>query len=203
MAVVDLNAHFDKISRLNMTYRVLIFAGTLVLLIGLYVWLIQIPKTGEIAALKTEINRLDRQIGLAKVRAKNLARLEKELAQSQADLRFSLKLLPTSSEIPGLLKNITKLGNDSNLEFLLFSPQKELSKEFYVEIPVSMGVRGGYHDVAAFFDKVGKLDRIVNVVDVSMLPAKQQSTTLNTTFKAVTYRFDVETEVKDAPRLKK
>ena len=50
-------------------------------------------------------------------------------------------------------------------------------------------MRGVYHDVALFFDKVGKLDRIVNVVDVSMVPVKSMDTMLKTNCKAVTYRF--------------
>jgi len=111
--------------------------------------------------------------------------------------------LPTTSEIPKLLKSITKLGNDSDLEFLLFSPEKQVSKEFYVEIPVSMEVRGSYHNVATFFDKVGKLDRIVNVVNVNMTPLEAYSTYLKTTCKAVTYRFKEVKEAEGARKKKK
>jgi len=186
---IDLNVYFDKISKLRMMYRVLIFAGTVILIVGLYIWLVYIPKTGEITTIKSELDRLERNIRLARVRAKNLKRLEADLAKAQGDLKVAIKLLPTTSEIPSLLKNITKLGNDSNLEFLLFSPEKQVSKEFYVEIPVSIELLGSYHDVAIFFDKVGKLDRIVNVVDLDMIPTKELSTTLKTSCKATTYRF--------------
>jgi len=186
---IDLNVYFDKISKLRMMHRVLIFAATVVFIIGLYIWLVYIPKTGEITAIKSELDRLERNIELARVRAKNLKRLEADLAKAQGDLKVAIKLLPTTSEIPSLLKNITKLGNDSNLEFLLFSPEKQVSKEFYVEIPVSIELLGRYHDVAIFFDKDGKLDRIVNVVDLNMIPTKELSTTLKTSCKATTYRF--------------
>ena len=156
------------------------------------------PKKSEIATLKSDIDKLERQITLAKIRTKNLKKLEADLTAVQEDLKFAIKLLPTTSEIPSLLKNITKLGNDSNLEFLLFSPEKEEPKELYVEIPVSMEVKGGYHNVAHFFDKVGKLDRIVNVIDISMIPEKEYSTTLRTVCKAVTYRFKPEKKVNSA-----
>lgn len=186
---IDLNVYFDKISKLRMMHRVLIFAGTVVLIVGLYIWLVYIPKTGEITTIKSELDRLERNIVIARVRAKNLKRLEADLVKAQGDLKVAIKLLPTTSEIPSLLKNITKLGNDSNLEFLLFSPEKQVSKEFYVEIPVSIELLGSYHDVAIFFDKVGKLDRIVNVVDLNMIPTKELSATLKTSCKATTYRF--------------
>ncbi len=186
---IDLNVYFNKISKLRMMHRVLIFAGTVVLIVGLYIWLVYIPKTGEITTIKSELDRLERNIEIARVRAKNLKRLEADLVKAQGDLKVAIKLLPTTSEIPSLLKNITKLGNDSNLEFLLFSPEKQVSKEFYVEIPVSIELLGSYHDVAIFFDKVGKLDRIVNVVDLNMIPTKELSATLKTSCKATTYRF--------------
>ena len=199
---IDLSTYFDKISKLRMIHRILIFAGTVVLIVGLYIWLVYIPKTGEIKTIKSELDRLERNIRIAKVRANNLKRLEADLAKAQGDLKVAIKLLPTTSEIPSLLKNITKLGNDSNLEFLLFSPEKQVSKEFYVEIPVSIEVLGSYHDVAIFFDKVGKLDRIVNVVNVNMIPIKELSTTLKTSCKATTYRFK-EGKTESVPKKKK
>ncbi len=199
---IDLNTYFNKISKLRMIHRILIFAGTIVLIVGLYIWLVYIPKTGEIKTIKCELDGLERNIRIARVRANNLKRLEADLAKAQGDLKVAIKLLPTTSEIPSLLKNITKLGNDSNLEFLLFSPEKQVSKEFYVEIPVSIEVLGSYHDVAIFFDKVGKLDRIVNVVNVNMIPIKELSTTLKTSCKATTYKFK-EDKTGSVPKKKK
>ena len=203
MAAADLNAFFDKISKLPMLYRILIYVGTIVLLLGLYIWLVHIPKTGEIATIKSNIDNLDREIRLAKVKAKNLKKLETDLAKAQQDLKFAIRLLPTTSEIPSLLKNITKLGNDSNLEFILFSPEKEVPRKFYVEIPVGIEVKGIYHDVAKFFDKVGKLDRIVNVVNVSMNPITANSTILRTSCKALTFSFREQKKAKSVPKKKK
>jgi type IV pilus assembly protein PilO len=200
---VDLDAYFDKISRLKMLHRVLIFAGTLVLLIGLYIWVVYVPKTSQIATTKSKLDRLETEIRRARLRARDLKKLETDHAKAQEELRFALRLLPTTSEIPTLLKSITQLGNDSNLEFLLFSPKKQNPKEFYVEIPVSIEVRGSYHNVATFFDKVGKLDRIVNVVNVVMTPLKEQSTTLKTSCKAVTYRFKEKEKTEDARKKRK
>ena len=200
---IDLKVYFDKISKLRMMHRILIFAGTVILIVGLYIWLVYIPKTGEIKTIKSELDRLESNIRIARVRAKNLKRLEADLTKAQSDLKIAIKLLPTTSEIPSLLKSITKLGNDSNLEFLLFSPEKQVSKEFYVEIPVSIEVLGSYHDVAIFFDKVGKLDRIVNVVNVNMIPIKELSTTLKTSCKATTYRFKEGKKTESVSKKKK
>ena len=200
---IDLNVYFDKISKLRMTHRVLIFVGTVVLIVGLFICLVYIPKADEIKTIKSDLDRLERNIRLVRVRAKNLKKLEANFAKFQADLKVAIKLLPTTSEIPSLLKNITKLGNDANLEFLLFSPEKQVSKEFYVEIPVRIEVLGSYHNVAMFFDKVGKLDRIVNVVDVDMTPIQELSTTLKTSCKATTYMFEEVKKTESVPKKKK
>lgn len=200
---IDLDVYFDKISRLKMAHRVLIFAGTLVILMGLFIGLIYRPKTTEIDKIESELETLKNEIRIAERTAKKKEKLDIELARMQEQLKYALSYLPTTREIPALLKSITELGNDSNLEFLLFSPEKEIPKEFYVEIPVSVEVRGGYHDVAIFFDKIGKLDRIVNVANVTMIPIKANSTNLKTTCKAVTYRFKEEKKAKGVPKKKK
>jgi type IV pilus assembly protein PilO len=197
---LHINQFFDSVSKVSKIQRVLIFVGTVVILVGLFIWFIYLPKTKDIARLKTNITNLENQIALAKVKAKNLKKLEEEYAGIQQELSLALKLLPTSSEIPTLLENITKLGNESHLDFILFSPKKEVSKQFYVEIPVSIEVNGGYHDVAVFFDKVGKLDRIVNVMDVSMKPAAKDNTDLHTSCTAVTYRFKEKVETTSVPK---
>jgi type IV pilus assembly protein PilO len=200
---IDLEAYFDKISKLKMAHRVLIFAGTLVILMGLFIGLIYRPKTTEIDKIESELETLEGEIMIAERTAKKKEKLDMELATMQEQLKYALSYLPTTREIPNLLKSITELGNDSHLEFLLFSPEKEIPKEFYVEIPVSVEVRGGYHDVAIFFDKIGKLDRIVNVSNVTMIPIKANSTNLKTTCKAVTYRFKEEKKAKGVPKKKK
>ncbi|MCP4668767.1 MAG: type 4a pilus biogenesis protein PilO [Deltaproteobacteria bacterium] len=182
-------ALIENVEKIRMPYRVLILVGVLVLLMSVFVFFIYHPKTAEISTIKKAISKLDREINAAKARAKNADKFEAELAMVDAQFREALKLLPNKREIPHLLKSITQQGSESNLEFLLFSPKRERPRNFYVEIPVSVEVRGEYHDVARFFDKVGRMERIVNMLEVSMKPAKTLGTDLVTKCVAVTYRF--------------
>ncbi len=100
---VDLDAYFDKISKLKMGHRALIFAGTVFLLIGLFVMLIYIPKTDEIATIKSNMDGLEKKIARAKKKAEKKEGLESELAGLEEELGLALRLLPTTSEIPNLL----------------------------------------------------------------------------------------------------
>lgn len=193
-------ALFEKVEKIKMPIRIAIFAGTLVLLAGLFFYFVYLPYSEEIARTQDEIARLEQKLNQAKVRVRALKRFEDEYASVDAQFQEALKLLPNTKEIPSLLKSITQLGTDSNLEFLLFSPQRERAQDFFMEIPVSIEVSGTYHNVAIFFDKVGQMERIVNILNVSMSPQKDRSTTLTTKCDAVTYRFKGETDAKPQPK---
>jgi type IV pilus assembly protein PilO len=191
---MNLGPVFEKIEKIKMPVRIVILAGTVVLLAGLFVWFFYIPKTEEIEKTRKEIAVLEQKLTKAKITARRLAQFEAEWAEVDTQFTEALKLLPNTKEIPTLLKTITQLGSDSQLEFRLFSPQREKMQDFYVEIPVSIEVRGNYHHVAVFFDKVGAMERIVNSLNVTMAPDAARSTVLNTRCDAVTYRFKGESD---------
>jgi len=185
MTAADL---FGKIEKIKMVYRILILVGTVLILGGLFIWLVYIPKTEEIAKISKQNTALRQKIGEAKNKAQDLPKFRTDQVQVDAQFQEALTLLPKKEEIPSLLRNITELGENSNLEFKVFSPKKGASKDFFMEIPVSIQVAGKYHDGLLFFDRVGKMKRIVNIQDVSMSPMGD-SAMLNVNCKAITYRF--------------
>ena len=180
---------FETIEKIKMPIRLLILFGTVIVFVGLFAYLVYLPKIGEINKTKEEITSLNQKIRQAKIKSKDKEKLQAEMKQVDFELKEAIKLLPNTKEIPNLLRKVTELGNDSNLDFRTFRPKKESAKEFYVEIPVAIEVRGKFHDVAVFFDRVGHMERIMNIHNVSMKPIKDRSTTLITTCDAVTYRF--------------
>jgi type IV pilus assembly protein PilO len=191
---LSLSPLVEKVEKIGVRARICIFAGTILLLGGLFVYFVYIPKSDEITRLEQQIENLERRVVIAKSRARNLDKLKAEMEVFEAQFKEALKLLPNEREIPNLLRTITQMGSDSNLEFHLFKPEKEVPETFYIAIPVSIEVAGDFLDVARFFDKVGGMERIVNILNVSMRPEKDFSTTLKTTCTAVTYRFKGEEE---------
>ena len=180
---------FERVETIKMPVRIAILAGTLLVLAGLFAYLLYLPKNNEIASLENDVANLERQLMLAKKRAENLEKFEAQEVRVNVEFNEALRLLPNEREIPSLLRSITQMGSDSNLQFNLFSPRKEVPKDFYIEIPVAIEVGGSFHEVAMFFDKVGRMERIVNILDVSMKPVGELSTKLATVCTAVTYRF--------------
>lgn len=192
---MEKGSFIEKVEKIKMPFRIAILVGTIVVLAGLFIWFVYLPKTEEIKQVREQIVKLEAKLNQAKVRARALKKFEAEYAEVDAQFTEALKLLPNTKEIPTLLKAITQLGTDSQLEFVLFSPQRERPKDFYMEIPVSIEVSGSYHNVAVFFDKVGRMERIINILNVSMTPVRERSTTLTTKCDAVTYRFKGEADV--------
>jgi type IV pilus assembly protein PilO len=197
---MELGPVFEKIEKIKMPVRIAILVGTVVVLAGLFVWFYYLPTSEEIEKIKGEIATIEQKLNKAKIVVRQLKKYEADWAELDTQYKEALKLLPNTKEIPTLLKTITQLGSDSQLEFRLFNPQRERPQDFFIEIPVSIEVSGTYHNVAVFFDKVGAMERIVNILNVSMTPSKPRSTVLNTKCDAVTYRFKGEGDVKPAPK---
>lgn len=195
---------FEKAEKIGRKQRLLISFGTIILFGGAFYALDYMPKTEEIAHAKENVENLEQQLRMVKIRAKNLKKFREENTRVKKEFQEALKLLPDKREIPDLLRNISKMGIDSDLEFRLFSPQSENSKDFYMEIPVALEVKGDYRNVTLFFDQIGRMDRIVNILNISMSPDKPLSTHLITKCTAITYRFKgKEDEEKEARKKKK
>jgi len=198
-----IEAILDTTQKIKKGHKILIFAGTLFLLGGSFYSLVYMPYSEEIYQLKEDISGLKHRIALTKIKARNLAKFRAEYARVEKQFKEALKILPDKREIPSLLKGITQLGINSKLQFKLFRPGKEAPQDFYVKIPVSIEVGGTYADVALFFDKVRRMDRIVNIMDISMRPKTPLSTELVTKYTAITYRFKTKAEQEEAKKKKK
>ena len=177
----------DKIEKLSKLQRILIFAGTFLLLVGGFVYFMFLPKWTQIDTLKTEQTDLEGKLTVARKNAAKLPGLKKKMKAAEGRYKAVMKALPEKEEIPTLLTSVSQSGTDAGLDFLLFQPRGEHRKDFYAEIPVSIRVEGGYHNVAMFFDRVAGLSRIVNIENIVMAPKGEDN--LTTSCTAVTYKF--------------
>jgi type IV pilus assembly protein PilO len=191
---------FQKLEKLTKPQRMGIYAATLVVIIGLSIWLLLWPKRQEIKALEQQLAKVQQELAVAKKNASELNDWRNKMKQKEAQYKTVMRELPEKEEIPTLLAGISQAGRDAGLDFLLFQPKSETIKGFYAEIPVDINVSGTYHQVAVFFDKVAGLPRIVNIRDVKMMPASQKESggALTTSCQAVTYKF-VENSGKQQP----
>lgn len=149
------------------------------------------PNASKIDKLQNQKTNLIKEVKEVEAKAADREKFEKELEQATAIFEEKSALLPKDKEIPKLLKDISSLGRNAGLDFLTFKPLADIPKDFYAEIPITINVRGPYHNMGFFFDQVSKLERIVSVSNIKMSsPAKDGGEMLlNSDCTLVTYRF--------------
>lgn len=185
---------FEKVGNISKVHRILICVATFIVITGVFVYFLYLPKFENLNQLNSEYKALKQRLASTKTKAAQLNKYRKDMKLAEAKYKIAMKALPDKKEIPSLLTSISEAGKEAGLEFLLFQPESEIKKDFYAEIPVSIKVAGNYHNVGLFFDNVSRLYRIVNIKNIVMATTRDGKG-LNTSCTAVTYKF-VETEEK-------
>lgn len=102
----------------------------------------------------------------------NLPAYRKQLEDIEKQFGALLKQLPGKAEIDALLIDINQAGLGRGLQFELFKPGPESTRDFYAELPIAIKITGSYHDIGAFASDIAKLPRIVTLNDISLTTAK-------------------------------
>jgi type IV pilus assembly protein PilO len=101
-------------------------------------------------------------------KAANLEAYRQQLEEMKESFGAMLRQLPDKTEVAALLVDVSQTGLAAGLEFQLFQPQGEQSKEFYAELPIDVQVTGRYHDFGRFISGLAALPRIVTIHDVKI-----------------------------------
>jgi len=136
--------------------------------------------------------------------ANSLEKLKEQLKQIEDSFKELLKKLPTETEVPALLVDISQTGLANGLNFELFQPIGERDGQggFYKELPIKLRVRGTYHALGKFVSDIALLQRIVTQHNITIAPVPNNKTgdlTLDTTAKTYRYKNDEE-EKASAPK---
>jgi type IV pilus assembly protein PilO len=161
------------------------------IVVGVFQYMYWKPLDLEIAKLKVDLQEQERVYREQKSVADDLQTFQANTKKLEEDLRLALTQLPREKEIPTLLRDIYTLGRKSGVEFKTFQPQNEIPKKLYAEVPIKLQISGNYHEIAVFFDRVGKLSRIVNISDLELsgVQSKDKETSLTVNCTATTFMF--------------
>ncbi|MGJ7516847.1 type 4a pilus biogenesis protein PilO [Pseudomonas baetica] len=123
--------------------------------------------------------------------AANLELYTQQMRAMENSFGVLLRQLPSDTEVPGLLEDITRTGLGSGLEFEEIKLLPEVSQPFYIELPIQITVTGAYHDLATFVSGVAGLPRIVTLHDFDLAPANPEGgPKLRMSILAKTYRYN-------------
>ncbi len=214
-----------NIGKLKPAYRYGGLLLVIVIIVAVYYVTVYMPHVDTMESLYREFNSKKAEFSKMVVLVRDRGQFMEEVEALDRDLKVAISMLPDKKEIPSLLKKLSDEAEKFGLEVYYFEPLAERKKEFYAEVPVSMKVKGSFHEVLGFFDSVNKLARIVNVSDLEMKvindnAAKKDNnkkskvstsfggfqpnkTALDITFRATTYRFLSSAEMGGGQNAKK
>jgi type IV pilus assembly protein PilO len=186
-----LNLDLSSFKALPGYQKAALVAVPIIMLLAAFVWFVFIPKNAQIAAVEQQIAQINNEINVNEAKARRLDELKRENAALDKQLTLLKEQLPPESEVATLLRQVSDLGIKTGLDFKLWKPAERRpgASGLYTEIPVEVEVAGGYHALGAFFDRIGKLPRIVNVSGLKMSNVKSEKDRLmiQTTFRATAF----------------
>ncbi|MDH3746392.1 MAG: type 4a pilus biogenesis protein PilO [Acidobacteriota bacterium] len=155
------------------------------------------PKKTQIASLEGQVTTLQAKIQEGRAAQQQLPRFREEVRQLELELDKLLRILPARRNTPELMRRIRTLTEQGDFNLLSFKPGGYVEQEFYSEWPIAINLQGTYHNLAQFFEKVGRFSRIINIesLRVSVLSAVTGSDhTISATFNATTFVYKEDLE---------
>lgn len=169
----------------------LLFAASVIMFLGYK--LIIVDEISELESSQRKEQELRQAFETRQQRASQLAQYQTQLEEMQRSFGVLLRQLPSDTEIPGLILDISEKGLSNGLELDLFEPRPEVNMEFYTEKPIKIIAQGTYRELASFVSDLSGLSRIVTIGDIDLKPeAKNQHLRMEAMVK--TYRYLSEAE---------
>ena len=143
-----------------------------VVIVGLAWYLFVADKRTELEGLERQESDLRTEFETKQGRAANLEPLKQQLAQMEQQLQQMLRQLPSKTEMPDLIVDISQTALATGITNELFQPGPEQPKEFYAEKPIALRMVGTYHQFGGFVSGVASLPRVVIMTmhDISLRP---------------------------------
>ncbi len=172
-------------------------------LIYFFVWQDRMP---DLQKRQDQEQALRNEFHTKHAKAVNLQLYKQQLADIEKSFGALLRQLPSKTEVPNLLVDISQTGLAAALQEKLFQPGTEAKKDFYAELPIKITLTGTYHDFGAFVSGIAALPRIVTLHDITITPIDKapgfDQLQLDVTAKTYRYLDDDELAAAEADRKK-
>lgn len=146
------------------------------LIIGLSTWFFIKPVYEDLQQAEAQEQQLRATFEEKQEKAASLDEYRRQLDEMREIFGAMLRQLPSKTEMPDLLVDISQTALASGIENELFRPGNETVREFYAELPIDLRMIGGYHNFGDFISGVATLPRIVILTmhDIALQPTNQQ-----------------------------
>jgi type IV pilus assembly protein PilO len=152
-------------------------------------WYIESPVRVEIATRQTQLTALKADITTGQTTAKKLPEFRNQVAELETRLAGLKAVLPEEKDAADLLTRMQTVAAQSNLTIKSFKPGATITKQLHAEWPITLELDGTYHNLAIFFDRVGKFTRIINVSGLNVKGKERPTPTSTITASCVATTF--------------
>ena len=143
----------------------------------------------DIAVRQTRLESLNADILRGQATARRLPEFQAQVSQLEGRLESLRAVLPEEKDVAEILRRLQSLANESNLSIQRFTPQPPVQKTVYAEVPFKLQAEGTYHNLGAFFDRISKFPRIINIssITIKAKPQPQPNATIVAECVATTF----------------
>ncbi len=103
---------------------------------------------------------------------KNLPELNRTTEALQMQLENLQRIVPDEKEADQFMHAMQNEAKKAQIEIRRYESKPVVSREFYTEVPFDMQLDGQYYGILNFFERVSKLERIINVSNLKMYSIK-------------------------------
>jgi len=156
---------------------------------GAFYYYYEMPMRNDMAAREFQLTSLKNDAAKGLATARKLPAFREQVGELEARLNELKAVLPDEKDVADLLRRMQVEAARSNLEIKGFKPSPTVTKQLHAEWPITLELEGTYHNLALFFDRVGKFTRIVNIsgLDVKGKEKPEANATLTATCVATTF----------------
>src|SRR5262249_14839172 len=153
-------ANFGEMSGLKHWAGVV--AGAVLVTEGLYYTVFKSQRDQNAAAQQKLEAKQKENAELEAYRPK-LAEIERQLASLKQQLEIERRIVPDQKEVDGFIRLLDAEALKSGIELRRYTAKPVAPRDYYTEVPFEVELDGPYYSMLNFFDRVGKLERIVNM----------------------------------------
>jgi len=189
----------ERLIKLPWYQKALIIGVIVLVIVILYFFTLDRRYQNKIKDLKGQIAKLDKDITDLQTVKRDLPKFERQNALLKKQLEKAMTKLPSKAQIDALLKDVTVRARNNNVDITAFEKKPEIDQTLYVEVPVDIKMKSGFFQAMIFFNELARLERIVNVKNLTMKSDKIGNLEVSYTLNA--YRFREASEA--TPETKK
>ena len=171
----EFNALMEDPGSVSLPIKIIAILIVLIVVLFLGYKLIIIDQIDQLKSVRSQELSLKIAYEKKQARANQLPAYKAQLNEMQDSFGSLIKQLPSNTEIPGLILDISEKGLSNGLEIDFFEPKPEIRKEFYAEKPIKLKAKGSYDELASFVSDLSALPRIVTIDDIRLTPEKETS----------------------------